>query len=106
MAKYMFQGMGRSSRVSAGLALPPKNAKYGSFNPTETKVPTAATSMPRPSHSRWSSKAPAMVIVLDTKPLNTGMPEIDRAATMYSRNTQGSRPTNPPNSVNLAVPAL
>ena len=79
MPRYMFQGMGLSSRVLLGLA---KKAKYGSLMPTERKVPTAASSMPRASQVRWASAAPVMVMVLETKPLKSGMPEMETAPTM------------------------
>ena len=47
MPRYMFQGIGFKGMSFFGLA---KKAKYGNLMPTERKVPTAASSIPRASH--------------------------------------------------------
>ncbi len=73
--------------------------------PTEMNVPTAAISRPSATRVRCASAAPVMVMVLEMNPLNTGMPEMDRAATMYSTITHGSRAARPPSLSSLAVPA-
>ena len=73
--------------------------------PTDRKVPTAATSMPRASQVWWASAAPVMVMVLLTNPENSGKPEMLTAATMYQTKTHGRRRNRPPSSESLAVPA-